>query len=51
MQIFTGNHWIHGRVRRRTGRAEMNGNPIGRTTVSINPSELPETRLPTEKHA
>jgi hypothetical protein len=37
----------------RTEEAEGDCNPIGRTTVSVNPdpSELPEVKPPTKEHA
>jgi hypothetical protein len=57
MQRLTDNHWIevrsqYGRVRGRVKRAEGDGNPIGRTTVSTNPdsSELPEAKPPSKEH-
>jgi len=57
MQILTGNHWTevgdpYGRVRGRIERAEGDGSPIRRTTVSINrdSSEFPETKPPTKDY-
>ena len=55
MQILATNHWVRDPYRRVSGRierAEGNGNPIERTTVSTNlePWELPETKLPTKEH-
>jgi hypothetical protein len=57
MQILTGKHWTelvdpYGRVRERIEGNEGDGNPIEILTVStnLNPSELPETKLPTKEH-
>jgi hypothetical protein len=54
MQILTDNHWTevgdpYGRVR--INRAEADGNPVGRPTVSTNsdPWELPETKQSTKE--
>jgi hypothetical protein len=57
MQRLTANHWTevgdpHGRVRGRIEGIEGDGNPIGRTTMSIksDPWELPETKPQTKEH-
>ena len=55
MQILTAKHWAdvkgpYGRVKARTEGAEEDGNSIGRTTVSDNSWELPETKPPVKEH-
>ena len=57
MQILTAKHWTelgdpYGRVRERSEGNEGDGNPIEILTLStnLNPSELPETKLPTKEN-
>ena len=57
MGIPTANHWTEigdssGRVRGRIEEGEGDFNPIGRPAMLTNPdpSELPETKLPTKEH-
>jgi hypothetical protein len=57
MKILISNQWTKvtdnfERVRGRVGGEEVDGKPIGLTTVSTNPdiSELPKTFPPTKEH-
>jgi hypothetical protein len=49
--MLTANHWTeHGdpseRIKERTEEAKGDCNPIGRTTLSTRPLDLPETKPP-----